>query len=130
MHFIKLRYLRDRIILNDTNFNHNLKNYKKILKEAKRFSKSKNSKLIFIFLPEFERYNYPYRQRDKNYKFMINLVKDLKIPIINLHEELFAKQPNPNIFFPFEMNGHYNKTGYREAAIVIKKFMNKIEIEK
>ena len=130
VHFIKLRYLRDRIILNNKNINHNLNNYKKILIEAKRFSKSKNSKLIFIFLPEFGRYNYPFHQRDENYKFMINLVKNLKIPIINLHEELFAKQANPNKFFPFEMNGHYNQTGYREAAIVIEKFMNKIDIEK
>jgi hypothetical protein len=52
---------------------------------------------------------------------MINLVKDLKIPIINLHEELFAKQCDPNKYFPFEMNGHYNKREYHEAAKIIER---------
>ena len=118
--FIKLNYLRHRFILTD---NTDINNYKKYLQEAKKFSKLKNSELIFVFLPEFGRYNIPYHQRDKNYNKIIKLIKELDIPLIDLHKELFEKQDDPNILFPFGMNGHYNIQGYKKAAEIINKFL-------
>jgi hypothetical protein len=115
--FIKFKYLRNQIHLNKDK--HNLEKYKSYLTEAKNFATSKGSEFIFIFLPEFERYNLKYRQRDKNYMEIIKLVNELDIDIIDLNTKLFLKQENPNIFFPFGMNGHYNKEGYSKAAEII-----------
>tara|TARA_X000000950_G_C13905704_1_gene656739 strand:- start:2516 stop:3913 length:1398 start_codon:yes stop_codon:yes gene_type:complete len=121
--FIKFKYLRSQIHLNENK--HNLEKYKGYLAEAKNFATKKGSKLIFIFLPEFGRYNFNYRQRDKNYVEIIKLVNELDIDIIDLNTKLFLKQENPNIFFPFGMSGHYNKEGYSKAAEIINIFLNK-----
>ena len=130
INFIKLRYLRDAFTFNNDIYHEkHINNYKKILIEAKRFSKSKNSKLVFVFLPEFARYNLPYPQRDKNYKSIMKLVKDLKIPVIDLHKDLFEKQDDPNKFFPFGMSGHYNVKGYSKVAEIISLFLDKMELE-
>ena len=48
-----------------------------------------------------------------------NIVKDLKIPFIDIHNEVFMKEKNPVAFFPFELNAHYNEEGYKNVAKTI-----------
>lgn len=56
------------------------------------------------------------------------MVRGLNIPVIDIHQEVFADHPDPLDFFPFRLYGHYNAKGYSEAtkAIVsgIKKLAN------
>ena len=89
--------------------------FKKLLKLTLEFAKQNNSNFYFVYLPEYERYilnNY----KQKNYKKIKRITKDLNIPFIDIHKEVFAKQKNPLKLFPFELPGHYNTYGYKKVA--------------
>ena len=89
--------------------------FKTLLKLTLEFAKQNNSNFYFVYLPEYERYilsNY----KQKNYKKIKRITKDLNIPFIDIHKEVFAKEKNPLKLFPFELPGHYNTYGYKKVA--------------
>ena len=92
----------------------------KILQLTKELVNKNNSKLYFIYLPEFSRYARSYK--NENYNLVKNIVTELKIPFIDIHKEVFEKEQNPLKLFPFELNGHYNVDGYKKVAETIYKF--------
>ena len=57
-----------------------------------------------------------------NYNLIKDIVKELNIPFIDIHKEVFEKEENPLKLFPFEQNGHYNIEGYKKVAKTIYKF--------
>ena len=42
---------------------------------------------------------------------MIQIIKDLEIPFIDLNEELFQKHKDPLSLYPFRSYGHFNELG-------------------
>ena len=94
--------------------------FKKILNLTKDIIIKNNSKLYFVYLPEFNHYQTNYD--DTNYFLVKNIVKELNIPFIDIHKEVFEKEKNPLNFFPFKMPGHYNIAGYKKVAEEIYKF--------
>ena len=58
---------------------------------------------------------------------MIDLVKKLNIPVIDIHQEVFADHLDPLALFPLRMSGHYNADGYSEVAKAIVTSVNKYE---
>ena len=91
--------------------------FKKILRKTKDLTNKNSSKLYFIYLPEYRRYNSNYD--NKNYNLIKNIVSEINIPFIDIHEEVFEKEKNPLDLFPFELNGHYNEFGYNKVAKTI-----------
>ncbi len=91
--------------------------FKKILRKTKDLTNKNNSKLYFIYLPEYQRYNSNYN--NNNYDLVKNIVSDINIPFIDIHKEVFEKEKNPLSLFPFELNGHYNEYGYNKIAKTI-----------
>ena len=87
---------------------------KEILEKTKKFASEKNSKLYFVYLPEFVRYTSNYD--NENYNTVRSIVLSLDIELIDMHKELFIKQENPLTLFPFELPGHYNKIGYKKIS--------------
>jgi len=86
-----------------------------IIKKANDLALNNNSKLYFVYLPSYYRYNKLIK--DNNYKdfiFIKNSMKALDIPFIDLHTDLISK--NPKAFFPFGLAGHYNENGYKEVG--------------
>ena len=67
-------------------------------------------------------YHYQTNYDDTNYFLVKNIVKELNIPFIDIHKEVFEKEKNPLNFFPFKMPGHYNIEGYKKVAEEIYKF--------
>ena len=116
--FIKLGKLREILIYSPQASP--APEFQKILRLTKNFVKKNNSKLYFVYLPEFNRYKFKYDET--NYKLVKNIVKELDIPLIDLHEELFLKEEDPLKFFPFKLMGHYNIYGYKRIAETIYKF--------
>jgi len=55
------------------------------------------------------------------------LVKQLDIPVIDIHQEVFANHSDPLSLFPFRLSGHYNADGYSEVAKAIVTSVNKYE---
>ncbi len=88
--------------------------FKKILELANNLVLNNNSKLYFIYLPEYSRYKKNYD--NSNYIKIKKIINELSIPFIDIHTEVFKKHENPLIFFPFEEPGHYSVYGYKKIA--------------
>ena len=93
---------------------------KKILQLTKELTNKNNSKLYFVYLPSSFRYKINYD--NTNYNLVKNIVTELKIPFIDIHKEVFEKEQNPLMLFPFQLDGHYNIEGYKKVAETIYKF--------
>jgi len=92
-----------------------------IIKKANDLSIKNGSKFFFVYLPSYERYNKFVNQKNyKDYFFIISTLRNLKIPIIDIHSDVISK--NPKSFFPFGLTGHYNEKGYLEVSKYIKQF--------
>ena len=92
-----------------------------IIKKANDLSIKNGSKFFFVYLPSYERYNKFVNQKNyKEYFFIISTLRNLKIPIIDIHSDVISK--NPKSFFPFGLTGHYNEKGYLEVSKYIKQF--------
>ena len=94
--------------------------FSKILAKAKTSTEAWGGKLYFIYLPEYSRYknitaHHQYRKKSE----VIAVVKELGIPIIDIHQEVFSAHPDPISLFPLRLSGHYNKKGNQEVARVI-----------
>ena len=96
--------------------------FKQILQLTKILANKNNSKLYFVYLPEYKRYRYKTIYDNKNYNLVKHIVTELKIPFIDIHEEVFEKEQNALKLFPFQLGGHYNIDGYKKVAETIYKF--------
>ena len=94
--------------------------FKEILKQTKALVEKNNSKLYFVYLPEYNRYKIKYD--NTNYNLIKNIVTELNIPFISIHNEVFKNDKNPLKLFPFEQFGHYNIEGYKKVSETIYKF--------
>ena len=90
------------------------KEFKNIIKNAKKYAENNNSILHFVYLPQFERYNN--KVLSSNYNQIEQIVKELNINFIDIHKGVFLKQKDPLELFPFKMWGHYNENGYRKVS--------------
>ena len=95
--------------------------FAEILTKAKDRVEAWGGKLNFVYLPSFARYSESetvdhdlYNKKSK----VIELVKSLNIPIIDIHQKVFVDRPYLN-FFPLRIVGHYNAKGYSEVAKAI-----------
>ena len=63
--------------------------------------------------------------KDNNYlkrSQIIELINNLNIPLIDIHEEFFVKQADPIRFFAHRIYGHYSPDGYHKISrIIVKK---------
>ena len=99
-----------------------IKHLEKIMFSAKEIAKKNNSKLYFVYLSGYHRYGSFFPGRYKfinNYPKIINMVNNLGISVIDIHDEFFIKEKNPLDFFPFSKYGHYNEKGYRKVSDLI-----------
>ena len=94
--------------------------FKKILQLTKELTDNNNSKLYFVYLPDYNRYKKIYD--NTNYTSVKNIVNELKIPFIDIHKEVFENEQNPLKLFSFEQPGHYDIGGYKKVTETIYKF--------
>jgi len=102
-----------------------LDEFSELLTQTNNLVTKNNSKLYFVYLPEYPGiYNSTTdKQRLLRYKKVINLVKRLNIPIIDLYKDVFSNHSDPKSLFPLRTYGHYNEEGYR---LVVKTILDKI----
>lgn len=122
---VNLRFFLNNFYLSNSNKkdldNEVYLDFKNILKLTKDLSSKNNSQLYFVYLPEFSRYKSEYD--NSNYLKVANIIKELDIPFIDVHEEIFKKETEPLSLFPFNLEGHYNERGYIKVAELIYKFI-------
>ena len=99
--------------------------FEQIMKLVKKNVYENNAELYFIFLPELKRYKYNYNNDESfnDYKNVIEFIKSLNIPVIDLHKEIFVKHKKPSILFPWETDIHYTVEGYE---LVTKAIINNL----
>ena len=125
LRFIKMSNLSQKMnISTEKKFNQSvlernkaLLEFKKLLLLTKKLTNQNKSKLYFVYLPPWHRYNDP--EYISNYTQVKNTVEELDIKFLDMHNEVFLSEPNPSIFFPFGLPGHYNEEGYRKVATEI-----------
>ena len=117
--------------------------YVDLLKKTKSLVEKNNSKMYFVYLPSHKKYQKSFLSRTiwtklrgpienhsfNSYNDVINLVKSLDIPLIDLHEELFKSMEDPKSVIPLRSIGHFNEQGYYLVAKVIFDRINKLEMD-
>jgi len=121
---IRLKIVRDKMSL-DRGLDFGIDPlFKKIIIKANNFVNSWNGKLFFIYLPDKERYSSG-KIKDGHYlkrSQIIDIIKKLNIPIIDIHEDFFVKQKDPISFYAERIYGHYSPEGYSKISeVIIKK---------
>ena len=126
--FIKLKKIRNYLIINksynEIDYNKYETLLKKVLLNTKKFSKDANSKLYIVYLPEFYRFIYNNNVfYDKKKNLVKKVVKDLNIPFVDIDDMVFKKENDPMDLFPLRSFGHYNEVGYHKTARSILNFI-------
>ncbi len=110
-----IRLDKTKTILRNKKEKFQKKKFIEIMKKANDLAIDNNSKLYFVYLPSYHRYNKLIKDNNYNdFIFIKNSMRDLNIPFIDLHTDLISK--NPKAFFPFGLAGHYNENGYKEVG--------------
>lgn len=86
--------------------------FAEVLREAEATVSQWGGRLVFVYLPEFDRYElddansglHRHRQR------VLETARRLDLQVIDVHAS-FRDHPNPQSLFPFEIHGHYNAEG-------------------
>ena len=101
-------------------YSKDLPKFKEILNLSKEFVESNGAKFYFVYLPGYERYSNTLILPDASQKYnkVIKIIKNLKIPIIDINKDLFEKHKNPLSLFP-SASHHYNELGYKLVADTI-----------
>ena len=122
INFIKLYSSRSKFFSKSDDKVLNKTEFSKILTLAKNLTLKNNSKFYFVYLPEYSRYKSDYDNTD--YHEVKKIVKQLQIPFIDIHAEVFEKEKNPLNLFPFKLKGHYNIEGYKKIGVKISEITN------
>ncbi|MEW6298837.1 MAG: hypothetical protein AB1671_14050 [Thermodesulfobacteriota bacterium] len=88
--------------------------FREVLQRACALAHAWNSSLYFVYLPHWDRYASP-RPPSHHRDAVLALVRDLKIPIIDIHQA-FQDHGDPLSLFPYRKEGHYNARGHRLVA--------------
>ena len=101
----------------------NLNDFENIMKNAKVISQDIGSEMYFVYLPTFSRYHkilkHDTEEKMFNRQIVLDIIKNLEIPIIDLHLEVFKKVKDPISFYPYRKNRHFNKDAFDKASQVI-----------
>ena len=105
-----------------------IKSFETILNNVNKTVKSWGGDLYFIYLPRHsDHYKLgklrflSFKKTHEHREQVLEVVKKLEIPTIDLVELLFSKHSDPLSLFPFRMFGHYNAKGYRLVSQIILK---------
>ena len=109
---IKLNQIRSFFRLRKMN-NENLENFSILINEIKFYLEKKKSNLVFIYLPDYQRYARNLGDRYKNYKKIINIINNKNIELIDIKKNVFDIHDDPLNLFPYRLTGHYNDDGYK-----------------
>jgi len=85
--------------------------FRNVLVDAIGTVESWGGRMYFVYLPEWARYA-ERELANKNRAHVLELVKSLRLPLIDIHE-LFAGHHDPLGLFPFRELNHYNIEGHR-----------------
>jgi hypothetical protein len=93
----------------------NIDLFHEILSQAKSRVSAWGGTLYFVYLPGFARYDNYYDMASEKRPRIINAVKMLDVPLIDI-DPAFQAQEDPLSLFPFREPGHYIGKGHQLVA--------------
>ena len=88
-----------------------LRLFQRILAEAQRSVSVWGGKVVFVYLPTWERYRIP-ELASKDRDRVLAMARELGMPVVDL-DRAFSAHPDPLSLFPFRRYAHYNEVGHR-----------------
>lgn len=85
--------------------------FERILGEARATVDTWNGRVVFVYLPTWERYRIP-ELASKDRDLVLGIARRLDLHVVDLHP-VFAAHPDPLGLFPFRRYAHYNEAGHR-----------------
>ena len=121
--FIKLsffrRYTTEKVSFTPVlsmDLDNSLEKLAEIISLSKSFTQQQGAKFYFVYIPDLKL---------KNYEKVINIIKNLDIPIIDIYKELHLTLEDPMALYPFGLKDqHYNELGY---GLIAETILNKID---
>jgi len=95
--------------------------FSEVLKKAKDRTAAMGAELYFIYLPNINHYKKGALTRGYygSHGLVIEQVKSLGIPVIDINQKVFLNHPDPLSFYPYRQFPHYTAQGYSEVAKAI-----------
>jgi hypothetical protein len=85
--------------------------FERILAEAQATVKTWEGRVVFVYLPTWERYRIPeLASKDRDNVLMI--ARRLNLHVVDIHK-VFSAHPDPLSLFPFRRYAHYNEAGHK-----------------
>lgn len=85
--------------------------FERILAEAQATTKTWNGRIVFVYLPTWERYRIP-ELASMDREKVLEIARRLNLRVIDMHQ-VFATHPDPLSLFPFRRYAHYNEAGHK-----------------
>ena len=124
---IRLKIVRDKMALDRGLIFDIDPLFEKIIINAQNLIKKWDGKLYFIYLPDKERYSSK-NTKDETYlkkNHVIEIIENLNIPIIDIHDDFLAKANDPLGFYADRIYGHFSPDGYKKISqFIVSKIQN------
>jgi len=107
-------YSSSPVVYSDNDY----KEFQNMLNIVKTLVNEWGGKLHFVYLPAIDRYR-DNKSDDENLfgrKIVLNMIKELEIPVVDIHNRVMLKVQDPLQYFPYKREMHYNAKGYKEVA--------------
>lgn len=91
--------------------------FREIILKSKKITENWMGKFYFVYIPSYTKYTTGQNHPKKN--IVIDLIKSLNIPIIDLHDVVFKMHRDPISLFPLRIDGHYTPEAYNLMAEAI-----------
>ncbi len=88
-----------------------LRLFEEILAEAQATAKTWEGRVVFVYLPTWERYRMP-ELASKDRDNVLGIARRLNLHVVDIHT-VFSAHPDPLSLFPFRRYAHYNEAGHR-----------------
>lgn len=125
--FWKIRNRKPSSIGTRKSINYDLPMFQEILVSAKHTVEESGGQLVFVYLPEYERFNSEVQKAPWSASRIkgevVDMVNSLGIDLIDI-EPAFRMVEDPLNLFPFRIQGHYNETGHSIVASEIQKYVS------
>lgn len=96
----------------------------KILAEAQKTADSWGGRVVFVYLPTWERYRIP-ELASKDRDQVLGIAKHLNLHVVDMHE-VFSAHPDPLSLFPFRRYAHYNEAGHKLVGEEVLRHLDKL----
>lgn len=85
--------------------------FERVLAEARDTVSSWGGRLVFVYLPTWERYRIPeLASQDRDH--VLSIARRLNLHVVDIHTS-FSAHPDPLSLFPFRRYAHYNELGHK-----------------